>query len=163
MKNLIVFIILINIILVTLVTESYGKKPNRKSLYTVLVRNENSSIETFDGGLSYQFINTNKAKEALETKSQSLKNKVPNFQTGFIKLFPNPVESFATLVFELKEDALIDIYTIDNFQNKQIHFSGLKENGIQEVQINFEDVHKGLVFVYLEINGILSVYKVIKD
>lgn len=163
MQNLIVFIILINIILVTLVTESYGNKPNRKSFYTVLVRNENSSIETFDGGLSFQFINTNIVKKALQTESQCLGTKDANCQTDILSFFPNPVERLATIEFELKDVALIDIYTIDNFQNKQIHFSGHKEKGIQKLQLNFEDVQKGLVLLYLEINGRLSVQKVINN
>lgn len=143
--------------------ESFGDNSKMKPLYTVLVCNHETSFETFNGGLSYQIIKTQKVKEALETKSIIINQDEIDFNRIDYIVYPNPVDDFAALKFKLSEDALINIYSVDNFNNKQIHYSGLKEIGDQTIQINFDSVQKGLVLLYLEINGRLSVYKVINN
>jgi len=160
LNSVIIYLILF---LFFITTECFGEKSKIKALYTVLVCNHETSFETFNGGLSYQIIKTQRVKEALKTKSFILNQDEIDFNRIDYFVYPNPVDDFAVLKFKLSEDALINIYSVDNLNNKQIHYSGLMEIGDQTIQINFDSVQKGLVLLYLEINGRLSVYKVIKN
>jgi len=162
MRKIIILIIFVMIPIIQ-VTDCLGKQKNRRSLHTVLVRNNALSIGTCNGGLSYQFINRNIDKDDLKTESPYSNNQVLKIHSRLLKVFPNPVDRFASFEFELIEDAIVNVYTIDNLRNKQIHFSGFKDKGIQQIQLNFESMNKGIVFVYLEINNYVRFEKVIKN
>ncbi len=143
-------------------THSYGKELNKRSLYSVLICNKTTSIETFDGGLSYSLINTQKVNEALQGVNEKNNGQKNNTQISDIKVFPNPFIKSLTMNFNLNENAYISIYSVDNLQNKQVHFSGLKSKGPQELNIDLPTAGIGLVIIYIEVNGIVSIYKVIK-
>ncbi len=156
-------IIYLIIFLFFITTDCFGEKSKIKPLYTVLVCNHETSFETFNGGLSYHIIKTNMVKEALKTKPSTMSQDVIDFNSEDMVVFPNPVGTIATLKFRLDEDAIVNIFSVDNFNNKQIHFSGFMEMGNQIIQVNFETEKKGLVLIYLEIKGKLSVFKIMKN
>lgn len=157
------FIIILVLVLTFFIqTESFGKKSKIKPLYTVLICNDDISFETFNGGLSYELIKTKKVKEALGTKENTLYNDLFIIEPNNLWVYPNPVNELAFVNFVLMKESTINIYAIDITNNKQILYSAFMGYGVHNVNVNLNSLSKGLIFIYLEVDGILSVHKVIK-
>jgi hypothetical protein len=95
-------------------------------------------------------------RESNETKSNQILNDVKFF------IHPKPVQNWAKIQFNLISNSEVKIYAFDNNHFKKQFFNGYCYQGQNEYLINLLDFNKGLLMIYLEVDGNIYSTKTIK-
>jgi len=86
-------------------------------------------------------------------------NALENFE---LKFMPNPIVHTGILTFELPNNSDVKIYSYDNNFIKREYFRGSMNGGGQELTLDLSELHKGLVLMFVEVNGAVNVARAIK-
>jgi hypothetical protein len=95
-------------------------------------------------------------RETNETKSNLILNDVK------LSIHPNPVQNWAKIQFNLNANSEVKIYAFDNNHFKKQFFNGYCYQGQNEYSINLLEFNKGLLMIYLEVDGNIYSTKTIK-
>ena len=92
----------------------------------------------------------------IEQSAQDIEKDNVNNKEYFIQVYPNPVESQATIEYFIAEDAGI-IVKLHNSKGELIRIliNSVKERGTHNFTWETKELANGLYFVSLEINGTL--------
>lgn len=83
-------------------------------------------------------------------------------QIFYLKIQPNPIIEIGKVSFTLSKNSMVKIYTIDNSLNKLIQYEGILMQGDHSLQINTRNLMKGIIILYIEVNGQFFSTKAIK-
>ncbi|MDT3738197.1 MAG: hypothetical protein RO257_01710 [Candidatus Kapabacteria bacterium] len=98
-------------------------------------------------------------------KLRNKKNSIPttnDLQNIELKFMPNPIVNSGFLTFDLTKNSDVKIYSYDNNFIKREYFRGSMNGGGQELTIDLSDLNKGLVLMFVEVNGAVYVTRAIK-
>ena len=79
-----------------------------------------------------------------------------------IEVKPNPITTKAEMSFDLNKNSNVNIFAFDNSGKKTMIFKGFLSEGSNSLSFDMSDFDKGLLMLYLEIDGKLFSSKAIK-
>jgi hypothetical protein len=117
-------------------------------------------VTHFTNGKACFSFDYNRMIKSFREKNENRSNQ--NLNEVKFTIHPNPVQNLAKIQFNLKKNSEVKIYAFDNNHFKKQFFNRYCYQGQNEYSINLLDFNKGLLMIYLEVDGKIYRTKTIK-